>query len=63
MKYQAAAKKALATFIFASSGILVGGALGGLEVWKTALWTGVGALVNFLYRASEEFIKSNTIDN
>ena len=56
MKYQAAAKKALATFIFASSGILAGGALGGLEVWKTALWTGVGALVNFLYRASEEFI-------
>lgn len=56
MKYQAAVKKALATFIFASSGILIGGALGGLEVWKTALWTGVGALVNFLYRASEEFI-------
>lgn len=62
MKYQAAAKKALATFIFASSGILVGGALGGLEVWKTALWTGVGALVNFLYRASEEYIKTNKTD-
>jgi uncharacterized oligopeptide transporter (OPT) family protein len=56
MKYQAAAKKALATFVFASTGILVGGALGGVEVWKTALWAGVGALINFLYRASEQFV-------
>jgi len=55
-KYQVAAKKALATFVFASTGILMGGALGGLEVWKTALWAGVGALINFLYRASEQFI-------
>lgn len=57
MIYKAAAKKALATFIFASTGILIGGALGGLEVWKTALWAGVGALINFAYRASEQFIK------
>lgn len=56
VKYQAAAKKALATFVFASTGILMGGALGGLEVWKTALWAGVGALINFLYRASEQFV-------
>lgn len=55
-KYQVAAKKALATFVFASTGILMGGALGGLEVWKTALWAGVGALINFLYRASEQFV-------
>ena len=56
MKYQIAAKKALATFVFASTGILAGGALGGVEVWKTALWAGIGALINFLYRASEQFI-------
>lgn len=56
MKYQIAAKKALATFVFTSTGILMGGALGGLEVWKTALWAGVGALINFLYRASEQFV-------
>ena len=55
-KYQVAATKALATFVFASTGILMGGALGGLEVWKTALWAGVGALINFLYRASEQFV-------
>ena len=60
MKYQDSAKKAVATFVFASTGILVGGAVGGLEIWKTALWTGVGALINFVYRASEEYI--NNID-
>lgn len=58
MKYQDSAKKAVATFVFASTGILVGGAVGGLEIWKTALWTGVGALINFFYRASEEYINS-----
>ena len=58
MKYQDSAKKAVATFVFASTGILVGGAVGGLEIWKTALWTGVGALINFVYRASEEYINS-----
>lgn len=58
MKYQDSAKKAVATFIFASTGILVGGAIGGLDIWKTALWTGVGALINFVYRASEEYINS-----
>jgi uncharacterized oligopeptide transporter (OPT) family protein len=62
MKYQAAAKKALATFIFASSGILMGGALGDLKVWETAFWMGVGALVNFFYRASEQYIKTNKTD-
>ena len=60
MKYRDSAKKAVATFIFASTGILVGGAVGGLDIWKTALWTGVGALINFVYRASEEYI--NNID-
>ena len=60
MKYQDSAKKAVATFIFASTGILVGGAVGGLDIWKTALWTGVGALINLVYRASEEYI--NNID-
>lgn len=58
MKYSESVKKAVATFVFASSGILVGGAVGGLEIWKTALWTGVGALINFVYRASEQYINS-----
>lgn len=50
-------KKAVATFVFASTGILLGGALGNLDVWKTSLWVGVGAVVNFLYRWSEEYLK------
>ena len=58
MKYKAAANKALATFVFSSTGILIGGAIGGLEIWKTAFWAGVGALINYLYRASEEYIDS-----
>jgi uncharacterized oligopeptide transporter (OPT) family protein len=58
MKYSESAKKAIATFVFTSTGILVGGAVGGLEIWKTALWAGVGALINFIYRASEEYINS-----
>ena len=63
MIYKAAAKKALATFVFASTGILVGGAIGGIKVWETALWAGVGALINFLYRASEEIIKEANLDD
>lgn len=51
-------KKAVATFVFASTGILVGGAVGDLEVWKTALWVGVGALINFLYRSAESYLAS-----
>ena len=58
MKYSESAKIAIATFVFTSTGILVGGAVGGLEIWKTALWAGVGALINFIYRASEEYINS-----
>lgn len=58
MKYEQSIKKAVATFVFASTGILVGGAVGGLEVWKSAVWAGVGAVINFLYRASEEYINS-----
>lgn len=63
MIYKSAAKKAIATFVFASTGILLGGALGGLEVWKTALWAGVGALINFAYRASEQLIIEAQIDD
>lgn len=61
--YKVAAKKALATFVFASTGILVGGAVGGIKVWETAFWAGVGALINFLYRASEQAIKEANLDD
>ena len=49
--------------MFASTGILVGGAVGGIKVWETAFWAGVGALINFLYRASEQAIKEANLDD
>lgn len=55
-------KKAVATFLFASTGILVGGAVGDLAVWKTALWVGVGAIINFVYRWAEAYLASNPQD-
>jgi hypothetical protein len=54
------AKKAVATFVFASTGVLVGGALADIEVWETAAWIGLGALINFAYRWSEETLKANS---
>lgn len=51
-------KKAAATFVFSSTGILVGGALGDIAVWETALWVGVGAMINFVYRWSEQYLST-----
>ena len=61
--YKVAAKKAIATFVFASTGILLGSALGGIAVWETAFWAGIGALINFLYRASEQLILEANADD
>ena len=51
-----ALKKAVATFVFASTGILVGGAIGDVDVWETAAWVGLGAVINFVYRAAEDYL-------
>ena len=56
MKYSDAAKRAVATFVFAFTGVVVGGALGTVPVWESALWAGVGALINFVYRAAESYL-------
>lgn len=56
MKYTDAAKRATATFVFAFTGVLVGGALGTVPVWESALWAGAGALINFVYRAAETYL-------
>lgn len=56
MNYTDAFKRAVATFVFAVTGVLVGGALGTVPVWESALWAGVGALVNFVYRAAEAYL-------
>lgn len=56
MKYTDSVKRALATFVFAFTGVLVGGALGTIPVWESALWAGAGAIINFVYRASETYL-------
>lgn len=50
-------KKAVATFVFATTGALIGTPLFGVEFWKTAAAVGLGALINFIYRWSEEYLK------
>jgi len=58
-KFSNAGKKALATFIFATAGVIVGSPIVGLdaEAWKLAVGTGIGALINLAYRWSESVLK------
>lgn len=55
-KFIAAARKAVATFLFASLGLLIGAPLLDIdtETWKLALSTGLGALINLIYRWAEK---------
>jgi hypothetical protein len=57
--FSTAGKKALATFIFATAGVVVGSPLVGIEAeaWKLAIGTGIGALINLAYRWSESVLK------
>lgn len=52
-------RKAVATFIFATAGALVGAPLFDMDVeaWKLVASTGLGALVNFAYRWAESELK------
>jgi hypothetical protein len=51
-----ASKKALATFLFASIGVLLGNDLLNIDapVWKLAASTGGGAVLNLIYRWAEK---------
>lgn len=54
--FQRSARKALATFIFATIGSLltVNGIFDAdLALWKTALGSGIGAVLNLVYRWAE----------
>lgn len=57
--FLAAFRKALATFIFATTGQLIGMPLLDIDVkvWKAVLASGVGALLNLAYRWSESAVK------
>jgi hypothetical protein len=57
-KFKPALKKAVATFVFATTGTLIGNPVFNLNVavWKVAAATGLGALINLAYRWSEAVI-------
>lgn len=56
MKYSDALRRAVATFIFAFGGVAAGTAAGDLKISNSALWAGVGALLNLAYRAAEAYV-------
>lgn len=60
MKYKDSVVRAVATFIFAFLGVAAGSATGQLEISESAIWAGVGALLNLAYRAAEAYIKART---
>lgn len=58
-KFLASLKKAVATFVFATSGYIIGTGVFGFDivVWQAALATGIGALLNLAYRWSESVLR------
>ena len=55
-----AARKALATFIFATAGALIGAPVFDMDVeaWKLVASTGLGSLINFADRWAEAELKA-----
>jgi hypothetical protein len=53
--FQAAARRALATFLFAFLGVLLTSSMMSVDVetWRLAVGSGVGALLNLTYRWAE----------
>ena len=61
MKYKDSVVRAVATFIFAFLGVAVGSATGQLEISESAIWAGVGAVLNLVYRAAEAYIRTRAL--
>ena len=57
-KFLGSLRRAFATFLFATTGCLVGFPIMDADVatWKIAVGTGVGSLVNLAYRWSEAVV-------
>jgi len=55
-KFKRAARKATATFLFASLGTVLGNAFFDIDVetWKQAASVGIGSLLNLVYRWAEK---------
>lgn len=59
MKFKLAARRAIATFIFSTVGMLLGVNVLDVDMatWKLILSTGVGSLLNLLFRWAENVVK------
>jgi hypothetical protein len=57
-KFLPAARKAIATFLFATLGVLIGFNIADVDVatLEVALGTGLGAIINLVYRWSEAVV-------
>jgi hypothetical protein len=55
-----ALKKAVATFVFATAGMLVGVPLFDIDAatWQLVLSTGIGSLINLAYRWAESEVRA-----
>jgi hypothetical protein len=58
-KYEDALKRAVATFVFGALSTPLSAAVFHVSAWKMAAASGVTALINFLYRAAEEYLREN----
>lgn len=59
--FRPAARRALATFIFATLGVVIGQPLLDIDVetWKLAVSTGAGSLLNLAYRWAEGVMRED----
>jgi len=56
--FRMASRRAVATFLFSTLGVLLGANVMALDVatWQLALSTGIGAVLNLVYRWSEAVV-------
>lgn len=56
-------RKAFATFVFSTTGVLVGFNVMEMDVetWRLVIGTGLGSLINFAYRWAEAEVKKEGI--
>lgn len=59
IKFKVAARKAIATFLFATLGVIAGMSVMDVNVatWQIAASTGIGAVLNLVYRWSEAVVQ------
>ncbi len=55
--------RSVATFVFATAGVLIGVPLleADVELWKLAAGTGLGSLLNLAYRVSEGWLQDHPL--